>query len=265
MTDWKFHPARDLALHGIERHRSLQRENGLAASSVRLFWWCALRLYFRIWHRLRVTGHENLPMKPPFILIANHGSHLDAPLLASLLPVGWRDRVFPVAASDTFFVKRSTAAFADWFLNALAIRRKCARSHDLDEMRDKLASDGAVLIIFPEGTRSRTGELQAFHSGIGRLVAQSNIPVVPCHLDGCFRAFPPGGRFMKPLPISLRIHPPIRFDTYPDNRAGWDSVASILREACEKTRDLSEAARQTAGSPVGIIPTGAARRPSLHT
>ena len=64
-------------------------------------------------------------------------------LLASILPAGWRDRVFPVAASDTFFEKRPTAAFADWFLNALAIRRQCARSHDLEEIRDKLAVGGA--------------------------------------------------------------------------------------------------------------------------
>ena len=233
MTDWKFHPARDLALHGLERHRSLSRENGLAASITRLFWWCLLRLYFSLWHSLRVTGGENLPTKPPFILIGNHTSHLDALLLASILPAGWRDRVFPVAASDTFFEKRPTAAFADWFLNALAIRRKCARSHDLEEIRDKLAVGGAVLIIFPEGTRSRTGALQAFHGGIGRLVAQSNIPVIPCHLDGCFRALPPGSQLAKPVPISLRIDPPLLFNTYADNRAGWDAVARKLHEAFE--------------------------------
>lgn len=234
MTDWTFYPARDFALHGIERHRSLLRENGLAASIARLFWWCILRLYFSIWHRLRVTGFENLPAKPPFILIGNHTSHLDAPLLASFLPAGWRDRVFPVVASDTFFEKRPIAAFADWFLNGLAIRRKCARSHDLEAIRDKLTVDGAVLILFPEGTRSRTGALQAFHGGIGRLVAETNIPVIPCHLDGCFRALPPGGQSIKPLPISLRIDPPLHFLTYPDNRMGWNAIAQKLHGAFEK-------------------------------
>lgn len=234
MNGWEFHPARDLDLHGIERHRSLLRENGLAASVARLFWWCGLRIAFPIWHRLHVTGRENLPASPPFVLIANHTSHLDALILASLLPAGWRDNVFPVAASDTFFAKRSSAAFADWFINALAIRRRCARAHDLDEMRSKLTCGSAVFIIFPEGTRSRTGEMQPFLSGIGRLVAQTNVPVVPCRLDGCFRSFPPGSRFIKPVRITVKIAPPIRFDAGSDNRAGWDAIAQQLRGAVEK-------------------------------
>jgi len=233
MNGWEFHPARDLDLHGIERHRSLLREHGLAASVVRLFWWCGLRIVFLIWHRLRVIGRENLPASPPFVLIANHTSHLDALVLASILPVGWRDNVFPVAASDTFFTKGPSAAFADWFINALAIRRRCGCAHGLDEMRNKLTGDGAVFIIFPEGTRSRTGEMQPFHSGIGRLVAQTNVPVVPCRLEGCFHSFPPGSRFVKPTRITVKISPPIRFDADPDNRAGWDAIAQQLRGAVE--------------------------------
>ena len=234
MNRWEFQPARDLDLRGIERHRSLVREHGLASSIVRLLWWCALRIALPIWHRLRVTGLEYLPANPPFILVANHTSHLDTPILASILPARWRDQVFPIAASDTFFEKRSTAAFADWILNALAIRRHSARTHDLAEMRDKVTTGGAVLIIFPEGTRSRTGEMQAFQSGIGRLVAQTNVPVVPCRLTGCFRAFPPGRRFIKPTRITVRIGPPLHFESCPDNRAGWDTIAGQLRDAIEK-------------------------------
>jgi 1-acyl-sn-glycerol-3-phosphate acyltransferase len=100
-------------------------------------------------------------------------------------------------------------------------------------MRHKLTAGGAVFIIFPEGTRSRTGAMQTFHSGIGRLVAQSPIPVVPCHLDGCFRAFPPGRRFIKPLPIHVKIGPPLQFEACPDNRAGWDAITQQLRTAVE--------------------------------
>lgn len=229
MTDWIFHTARDFELHGIERHRSLVRENGLAASVARLGWWCGLRVVLPLWLQLRVTGREHLPTKPPFVLIANHTSHLDALILASLLRAAWRDQVFPVAASDTFFEKRLSAAFADWFLNALAIRRCCARTHDLDEMRRKLTTGEAIFILFPEGSRSRTGELQAFHSGIGRLVAQTNVPVLSCRLDGCFRALPPGRWLCKPRRISVKIGPPLRFDDCPNNRSGWDTIAAQLR------------------------------------
>lgn len=228
MNGWEFQPARDKDLHGIERHRSLQREHGLAASVCRLFWWGALRVVFLVWNRLRVTGRENLPASPPFVLIANHTSHLDAPLLASLLPAKWRDQVSPVAASDTFFEKRPTAAFAAWFLNALAIRRRGTGAHDLEQMRERLQEDNAVFIIFPEGTRSRTGEMATFKSGIGRLVAESKVPVVPCHLEGCFRAWPPGGHFVKPTRLGIKIGKPLTFEDCTDDRAGWNEVADRL-------------------------------------
>jgi 1-acyl-sn-glycerol-3-phosphate acyltransferase len=230
MKGWEFQPARDRDLHGIERHRSLQRENGLAASVCRLLWWAIIRVMFRIWNRLRVSGCGNLPGSPPFILVANHTSHLDAPLLGSLLPARWRDRVSPVAASDTFFEKRPTAAFAAWFLNALAIRRHGSGTHDLEQMRQRLNNDNAVFIIFPEGTRSRTGEMQCFKSGIGRLVAESKVPVVPCRLDGCFRAMPPGARFVKPTRLSIQIGQPITFEDCPDSRDGWDIIAGRLHD-----------------------------------
>jgi 1-acyl-sn-glycerol-3-phosphate acyltransferase len=236
MNGWEFQPARDRDLHGIERHRSLQREHGLAASVARLFWWGTLRVTFRVWNRLRVTGRENLPPRPPFVLIANHTSHLDAPLLASLLPAKWRDQVSPVAASDTFFEKRPTAAFAAWFLNALAIRRRGTGAHDLEQMRDRLQEDNAVFIIFPEGTRSRTGQLQSFKSGIGRLVAESKVPVVPCRLEGCFRAWPAGSRFIKPTSLKITIGKPVTFEDCTDDRAGWNTVAERLHDCVE---DLS--------------------------
>jgi hypothetical protein len=88
MNGWEFQPARDRDLHGIERHRSLQRERSLA-SSVYQFWWGTLRIIFRVWNRLRVSGE---PPYQPTLRLIDHSSHLDAPLLASLLPAKWRDQ-----------------------------------------------------------------------------------------------------------------------------------------------------------------------------
>ena len=229
MNDWVLDPAHDRDLLGIERHRSLVRENGLASSVLRFVMWTLLRPALSVWHRPRITGREHLPKSRPFILVSNHTSHLDGILLASLLPTSWRDHVFPVAASDTFFEKRPMAAFAARFLYALAIRRGGAHNHDLDEMRRRLHQEKEVFIIFPEGTRSRTGEMLPFRSGIGRLVAKTNVPVVPCYLEGCFHAWPPERHFSKPLSIRISIGPPITFEDCPDDRAGWDTVAKRLK------------------------------------
>lgn len=241
MNDWVLDPAHDRDLLGIERHRSLVRENGLASSALRLLMWSLLRPALSLWHRPLITGREHLPKSRPFILVSNHTSHLDGILLASLLPTSWRDHVFPVAASDTFFEKRPAAAFAARFLNALAIRRRGAHNHDLEEMRRRLTQEKEVFIIFPEGTRSRTGEILAFRSGIGRLVAQTNVPVIPCHLDGCFRAWPPGKHFSKPLSVGISIGPPMIFDDCSDDRAGWDSIAKRLQAAVENLAGRQQA------------------------
>ena len=60
---------------------------------------------------------EKLPPEPPFILAANHASHLDAPVLASILPLRWRDRVSPLAAGDLFFATKYRAAFSGMILD----------------------------------------------------------------------------------------------------------------------------------------------------
>ncbi len=102
MEDWQFEPAHDLGISPIARLRSLRRESGLVSTTMHISWWALVRSYLRVWHRLQIVGAEYLPAKPPFVMIANHTSHLDAMVLAA--PFSWRirDRVYPIAASDTF-------------------------------------------------------------------------------------------------------------------------------------------------------------------
>ena len=91
---------------------------------------------------------------------------------------------------------------------------------------------GHVLILFPEGTRTPTGELGRFKSGIARLVAGTRIPVVPCRLDGGFRAYPKGALFPRPTRLTLRIGEPQRFAAVsPEARGALAGVCTALREA----------------------------------
>src|SRR6266700_2212740 len=103
MEPWELQPARDHGLPLRERARSLQRESGLVSTGMHLACWTAIRAYLAFWHRLTIRGQENLPAQPPYILVANHTSHLDALVLAAPLPWRLRDRVFPIAAGDVFF------------------------------------------------------------------------------------------------------------------------------------------------------------------
>lgn len=76
-------------------------------------------------------------------------------------------------------------------MNALPIWRKNCGAHSLADLRERLLNGRSVYILFPEGTRTRTGAIGKFKPGLGRLVAGTNVPVVPCHLRGTFAALPP--------------------------------------------------------------------------
>ena len=212
------------------RLRSLQRESGLISTGMRLGWWSFVRCYLSGWHRLSITGRQNIPARPPFLLVANHTSHLDALVLAT--PLSWRqrDRIFPIAAGDVFFQTPLVSAFAAGMLNALPMWRKNCGPHALEQLRRRLLDEPCAYILFPEGTRSRDGLMSAFKPGLGMLIAGTNVPVVPCHLDGCFRAWTAEQRWPRPRPIRLRIGEPLDFGSVANNKDGWRHVASTAEE-----------------------------------
>jgi 1-acyl-sn-glycerol-3-phosphate acyltransferase len=236
MEDWKLEPARDLGLPLKERALSLRRESGLIESGLHLFWWLAVRASFQSWHRLEIRGLENLPTQPPYACIANHTSHLDALALACALPGRWRDRIFPIAAGDTFFHTPAVAAFAAFILNALPMWRHHCGSHSLQMLRERLVQEPCVYILFPEGTRSREGKLGAFKPGLGMLVAETSVPVAPCFLAGTFQAFAPHQRIPRPGKITLHIGKPLTFTATKNDRAGWVEIAAAAHAAVEALR-----------------------------
>ncbi len=225
MTDWQFRPARDQGMAPGERLRSLGREGGLGSLVAGAAWRTMVRLYLRTAHRLEVAGHEHLP-EPPFVIVANHASHLDALTLAAALPRRLRHRAYALAAGDTFFTSLPAAAFAAYAVNALPVWRKRTTARDLDGMRQRLIEDRAILILFPEGTRSRTGAMARFQPGVGALVAGRDIPVVPCFLEGAFAAWPATQRLPRPGRLRLLIGAPLHFAHLQPDRAGMAAVAA---------------------------------------
>ena len=125
MDDFNLRPARDLGLAPFERLKSVRRESGPFLFVCQFLWGGFTRIYFRTWHRLTILGREHLPVEPPFVICANHSSHLDSLALASPLRLDMRDRVFSLAAGDVFFESAVPTAFAAGFINALPV---CARS-----------------------------------------------------------------------------------------------------------------------------------------
>ena len=231
MEPWKLEPARDTGLSPSERFRSVRRESGLIESFTHHACFFLIRSYFAIAHRLTIVGRENLPTHGPFVLAANHCSHLDALTLGAALTPRHRERAFPIAAGDVFFQTKVTSTFSAIILNALPMWRKSCGPHALAELRRKLQEEKAIFIIFPEGGRSRTGSMSAFKHGLGMLVAETNVPVVPCGLIGTFAALPPQRTIPRPVPVELIIGKPIRFPSTANDRAGWSQITRSVEDA----------------------------------
>ena len=238
MDPWQLQPARDTGLTPAERFRSVRRESGLLESFAHHACFSLLRAYFAIAHRLMITGRENLPPHGPFVLVANHGSHLDALVLGAALSARHRERAFPIAAGDVFFQTAVTSTFSAIVLNALPMWRKNCGPHALADLRQKLQEEKAIFIIFPEGGRTRTGSMMPFKHGLGMLVAETNVPVVPCGLIGSFEALPPNRKVPRPVRIKLIVGEPLNFAATPNNREGWlqtaRSLESSIRELAAK-------------------------------
>lgn len=237
--EFRLRPARDHGLREGDRARSLARENGVVSIAVNGVWRRGVRLYLRLFHRLRVEGAENIP-PPPFVMVANHASHLDALTLVAALRGDAARRAVPLAAGDVFFARGTAAAFAAHVLNAVPVWRKRSRPKDVITLRERLVEDGLVFVLFPEGTRSRDGSIAPFQPGIGALVAGSAVPVLPCHLDGAHACWPPQRSWPRPGPLHLRIGAPIAVADLANDRAGWAEAASRTEAAVRALAPASQ-------------------------
>jgi 1-acyl-sn-glycerol-3-phosphate acyltransferase len=158
--------------------------------------------------------------------------------MACAVPLSLRDRLFPLAAGDVFFETPATAAFAAHLLNALPVWRRKAGRHGLTDLRQRLVEEEAVYILFPEGARSRDGQMLPFRSGVGMLVAGTGAQVVPCFLQGTFEAFPAGRWLPRSHRVRLTVGAPRTFGDVANDRAGWEHIAAALEQEVRRLGGL---------------------------
>jgi len=167
--------------------------------------WNFFRGFFRFYTGWRVRGAEHVPLEGPLILASNHASFLDPPLVGSAI-----HREINYMARDTLF----RFPVIGWVLrevNAVPVDREGGGASGLKTILDRLLA-GNGIILFPEGTRTRDGQLQKARSGIGLTVIKSNAPVVPVRVFGTFEAFSRNHKF--PLPgrrVCVKFGAPIDF------------------------------------------------------
>jgi len=156
------------------------------------------------------TGASRLSgLTGPAVVVANHSSHLDCPVLLCALPATLRRRTVVAAAADYFFSTRLRGAAVRLLVGALPVERRAPGAASLDACRRTL-SDGNVLVMFPEGTRSRDGRMAAFKRGAAWLAIETGAPIIPMGIRGASTLMPVGATLPHRGTVEVHIGAPLR-------------------------------------------------------
>ncbi len=148
----------------------------------------------RIFAWVRVRGLEHLDqLSGPVVFASNHQSHFDVPVILMALPGRWRKQIAPAMAKEFFkahffpqefsalavLTNRLNYYLAAFFFNTFPLPQREAGARQTLRYIGEVTGDGFSVLIFPEGVRSATGEMQPFRGGIAMIGARLGLPIVP--------------------------------------------------------------------------------------
>jgi 1-acyl-sn-glycerol-3-phosphate acyltransferase len=223
-------------------------------------------LLMRLLFGLRSRGTEHVPAEGPVLLVANHSSLLDPPLVGGASP---RHLNF-LAKAELFRIPLFGGLIRR--LGARPLRRE---GPDTGALRSALRvlKDGGALLVFPEGTRGEEGILRPAKAGAGMLAVLGGAPVVPVYVSGSGRAWPRGRRLPRPGRVTVTFGPPVslardgngsRRDDYEAASRQMMAAIACLRDSASPTDSRASFARDRRRA-VGGVGVGGARTSPKYT
>ncbi|PFA23019.1 MULTISPECIES: lysophospholipid acyltransferase family protein [Bacillus cereus group] len=173
---------------------------------------------------VQVNGLENVPKDKPVLVVSNHQSNMDIPVLLGYLnkPIGFVSKAeikkFPLVPT---WMELMNCVFMD----------RSNRRQSLQAIKDgiELLKNGHSIVIFPEGTRSKGGEMGEFKAGSFHLAIKAGVAILPVTLEGTYKMFEENGNRMKPAQATVTISKPIT----PEQYASMD-----VKELTQYTQDI---------------------------
>ncbi len=163
-------------------------------------------IFVKLWFRWHVTGRENLPKEGPVVVVANHVSLWDPIILGIALP----RKVHYMTKEELFRIPVLGMILPH--LGAFPVKRGKSDRAALKAGLDILAG-GKMLGLFPEGTRSLTGELKEFQAGAGLMAVKGNAPVVPVAIKGTL-----GLKLGFKRKVTVVVGKPVQMDDFQDKK-----------------------------------------------
>jgi len=201
----------------------------------KLWYWIERRVFDVIFHTfwpLRAYGRENVPKVGAAIVVSNHLSMLDPFVVAYAI-----SRYISFMAKEELF-RNPIVRFFVRVTGAFPVDRSRMDAATMRTAMDLLKA-GNLLGMFPEGTRSTSGDLQEFRNGAVRMAARMRVPIIPTAVYNTQRALPPG-KFVRPARIGIRFGEPIEFtELYDRNDKGepLERAVTTLRERIQAIQE----------------------------
>jgi len=164
-------------------------------------------VFFKIFFRFKIIDLQNVPQKGGVILVSNHISHLDPLVIGCAI----RMRQATFMAKRALFKVPLVGTFVKTF--SFPVDRETPQPSTIKEAVRRL-KNGELIIMFPEGGRSRDGSLRDAKRGTGLIASLSGAKVVPAYIDGTDRVLPAGAKFLKPAKITLIFGAPLEISSY---------------------------------------------------
>ncbi len=185
--------------------------------------------------RYQVVGRDKLITSGSVLIAANHESFLDPPLVG----IAWNDSVYYLARK-TLFRGPAKWIYPRW--NAIPIDQEAP---DMSSLKNiiKILRSGEQVVVFPEGERTLTGELQSGEAGVGLIAAKSRATIQPVRIFGAYEALPRGSGRLRFRQITIVVGDPITLtpeETKAKGREGYQAISDRIMAEIAKIKHPSE-------------------------
>lgn len=194
-------------------------------------WWSRM-FFYMMFLPVTISGTENIRKGQSYIFVSNHQSMFDVWVIYGWLPVIFK-WLMKAELRKVPFVGSACKAAGHVYVD----RRNTRSAAESIKEVERVLRDGVCTVIFPEGTRTKNGQLGAFKRGAFQIAMDLNLPVIPLTLTGCYEVMPSGKAYVRRHPIHMHIGKEIDLSQFEGDR---DRAMDYVRQQIQDTIDATK-------------------------